>query len=48
MKCLNCGEDLFPRQISCHRCGKIVAIAEQEHKAKTLEKAKKAKKNKEK
>lgn len=57
MKCLKCGEDLFPRQITCHRCGTMVAIAEMEAKAakiredklKALKKANEAKKkNKEK
>lgn len=56
MKCLVCGEDLFPRQITCHRCGTIVEIAEaevkkakiREDKLKALKKANEAKKNKEK
>lgn len=24
MKCPNCGNDLFPRQFKCEKCGKIV------------------------
>ena len=40
MKCLNCGEDLFPGQITCHKCGKIVAIAEKEAKKKNDKKNK--------
>lgn len=48
MKCPHCGNDLFPRQFKCEKCGNIVpenffGKADKEEKEKKTVKEKKAK-----